>query len=149
MFSPLSLFPCLPSCRSFSHRQIHLSEQKPKTQLQYPAARAYYELSAATLKFILPEPSFLEGVKSKDRAILKLRDVTFSYPGSDRLILDGVTVQCCLNSRIAVTGPNGAGKSTMIKLLTGETEPNTGEVWKHPNLRIAYVAQHAFHHLEM
>ena len=60
-----------------------------------------------------------------------------------------MTVQCCLNSRIAVTGPNGAGKSTMIKLLTGETEPNTGEVWKHPNLRIAYVAQHAFHHLEM
>lgn len=75
--------------------------------------------------------------------------MTFSYPGSDRLILDGVSVQCCLNSRIAVTGPNGAGKSTMIKLLTGETEPNSGEVWKHPNLRIAYVAQHAFHHLEM
>jgi elongation factor 3 len=45
-------------------------------------------------------------------------------------------------------GPNGAGKSTLIKVLTGETEPTAGTVWKHPNLRIAYVAQHAFHHLE-
>ena len=38
----------------------------------------------------------------------------------------------------------------MIKLLTGELEPDkgSGEVWKHPNARVAYVAQHAFHHIE-
>merc|ERR1719471_346410 len=36
----------------------------------------------------------------------------------------------------------------MIKLLVGEIEPQTGDVWKHPNARIAYVAQHAFHHIE-
>jgi len=36
----------------------------------------------------------------------------------------------------------------MIKLLTGELVPQTGEVWKHPNARVAYVAQHAFHHIE-
>lgn len=45
-------------------------------------------------------------------------------------------------------GPNGAGKSTLIKLLTGETLPDIGRVEKHPNLRVAYVAQHAFHHIE-
>lgn len=49
---------------------------------------------------------------------------------------------------MAVIGANGAGKSTMIKLLTGELETNEGTVWKHPNLRVAYVAQHAFHHIE-
>jgi ATPase subunit of ABC transporter with duplicated ATPase domains len=43
---------------------------------------------------------------------------------------------------------NGAGKSTLIKLLTGEMQPQEGAVWKHPNTRMAYVAQHAFHHLE-
>jgi elongation factor 3 len=118
-----------------------------------PAARSYYELGATSIKFVLPEPSFLEGVKSKDRAIMKLRDVSFGYAGADgvvgRTILSNVSVQCCLNSRVAVLGANGAGKSTMIKLLTGEMEPCEGDVWKHPNLRIAYVAQHAFHHLEM
>ena len=38
----------------------------------------------------------------------------------------------------------------MIKLLTGVLEPDagSGEVWKHPNCRVAYVAQHAFKHIE-
>jgi len=38
----------------------------------------------------------------------------------------------------------------MIKLLTGELQPDkgSGEVWRHPNCRVAYVAQHAFHHIE-
>ena len=49
---------------------------------------------------------------------------------------------------MAVLGPNGAGKSTMIKVLTGEMEPTYGNVWRHPNMRVAYVAQHAFHHIE-
>lgn len=51
-------------------------------------------------------------------------------------------------SRVAVIGPNGAGKSTAIKLLTGELKPSEGTIWKHPAMRMAYVAQHAFHHLE-
>ena len=36
----------------------------------------------------------------------------------------------------------------MIKLLTGEMKPCSGLVKKHPNCRFAYVAQHAFHHIE-
>merc|ERR1712086_722634 len=60
----------------------------------------------------------------------------------------GVSVAVTLGSRIAVIGPNGAGKSTAIKVLTGEMPPCFGTVWKHPNMRFAYVAQHAFHHLE-
>ena len=38
--------------------------------------------------------------------------------------------------------------SNFIKVLTGEMPPTHGSVWKHPNMRFAYVAQHAFHHLE-
>lgn len=51
-------------------------------------------------------------------------------------------------SRVGCVGENGAGKSTMIKVLTGELVPQTGDVWMHPNARVAYVAQHAFHHIE-
>jgi elongation factor 3 len=64
------------------------------------------------------------------------------------MLLSGISIQCTLNSRVAVIGANGAGKSTMIKMLTGELLPVEGTVWKHPNLRVAYVAQHAFHHIE-
>jgi len=51
-------------------------------------------------------------------------------------------------SRVAVVGANGAGKSTAIKLLIGELKPVSGSIWRHQNMRLAYVAQHAFHHLE-
>jgi elongation factor 3 len=113
-----------------------------------PEAKAYYDLKEASIKFTLPEPGFLEGVKSKDRAILKMHSVGYTYPNTERAIVTGVTLQASLNSRVAMVGPNGAGKSTVVKLLTGEMEPVEGVVWRHPNLRVAYVAQHAFHHIE-
>lgn len=50
-----------------------------------------------------------------------------------------------------MVGPNGAGKSTLIKLLIGELAPSNygvAQMWRHHDLRVAYVAQHAFHHLE-
>ncbi|KAI8342683.1 P-loop containing nucleoside triphosphate hydrolase protein [Chlamydoabsidia padenii] len=113
-----------------------------------PKAASYYSLDAAQIKFAFPEPGFLEGIKTKERAILKMKNVDFQYPGTARKQLTNISMQCSLSSRVAVIGPNGAGKSTLIKLLTGEIESDIGTVWKHPNLRIAYVAQHAFHHIE-
>lgn len=79
-----------------------------------------------------------------------MTDITFTYPGAPKPQLNNVTVQCSLSSRIACVGENGAGKSTMIKLLTGELVPDkgSGKVWKHPNARVGYIAQHAFHHIE-
>lgn len=113
-----------------------------------PEAKSYYNLVSSTFSFKFPEPGFLEGIKSKDRAILKMMKVGFTYPNTTKQVISDVTLQCALNSRVAVLGPNGAGKSTVIKVLTGEVEPTSGEVWKHPTLRCAYVAQHAFHHIE-
>jgi elongation factor 3 len=40
------------------------------------------------------------------------------------------------------------GPQTLINVITGERKSSSGTVWRHPNLRMAYVAQHAFHHLE-
>ncbi|OBZ89104.1 Elongation factor 3 [Choanephora cucurbitarum] len=113
-----------------------------------PRAAAYYSLGAAQTVFRFPEPGYLEGIKTKERAILKMKNVDFQYPGTAKKQLNDISFQCSLASRVAVIGPNGAGKSTLIKLLTGELESEVGTVWKHPNLRIAYVAQHAFHHIE-
>jgi elongation factor 3 len=113
----------------------------------YPAARTYYTLDASTIEFTFPKPSLLQGVRSNTKAILKMTDCTFTYPGNKEPSLYNATASLSLSSRVAVVGPNGAGKSTMIKLLTGETVPQQGTVWRHPALRIGYVAQHAFHHL--
>lgn len=113
-----------------------------------PSARSYFSFTESKMKFKFPQPGPIEGVRSKGKALMKMSKCTFTYPCNDKPTLFDISVQVSLSSRVACVGENGAGKSTMIKLLVGEIEPQTGDVWKHPNARIAYVAQHAFHHIE-
>jgi len=113
-----------------------------------PAARAYFSFTSSKLKFIFPKPGPIDGVRSKGKALMKMSKCTFTYPVNDTPTLFDISVQVSLSSRVACIGENGAGKSTMIKLLVGEIMPQIGDVWKHPNCRVAYVAQHAFHHIE-
>jgi len=115
---------------------------------KYPDKKSYFELRNDVVKFVFPEPGPLEGVKSKGRAILKMTDVTFTYPTKSTPTVFDINLSVCMLSRVAVIGANGAGKSTAIKLLVGEMNPGKGQIWKASGLRMAYVAQHAFHHLE-
>ena len=114
-----------------------------------PEAKSYYTLSASNVQFKFPPPGILSGVKSQTRAIIRMSNVSYTYPNAPKPSLAEVSCQLSLSSRVAIIGPNGAGKSTLIKLLTGETIPTTGKVEKHPNLRIGYIKQHALEHVEM
>ena len=116
---------------------------------QKPEAKSYYTLSASQVQFKFPNPGILTGVKSATKQIIRMTDCTYTYPGAPKPSLQGVTCALTLSSRTAIIGANGAGKSTLIKLLTGETIPQTGRVEKHPNLRIGYIKQHALEHVEM
>lgn len=113
-----------------------------------PEGKSYYTLTDSLVKMAFPPPGILSGVKSVTRAIARMSNVTFAYPGAAKPSLVNVSCSLSLSSRVAIVGPNGAGKSTLIKLLTGETIPNEGKVEKHPNLRIGYIAQHALQHVE-
>merc|ERR1719174_2555415 len=114
----------------------------------YPEKASYFELSDKNEKWVFPLPGTLEGVKSRGRTILKMQDVTFKYPTMEKNTIEDVSLTVCMASRVAVVGANGAGKSTAIKLLIGELKPASGTITRHANMRLAYVAQHAFHHLE-
>ncbi|PQE20592.1 elongation factor 3 protein [Rutstroemia sp. NJR-2017a BBW] len=113
-----------------------------------PSAKSYYELGASEIEFKFPEPGFLEGVKTKAKAIVRVNKMAFQYPGTPKPQISDITFQCSLGSRIAVIGPNGAGKSTLINVLTGELIPTVGDVYTHENIRIAYIKQHAFAHID-
>merc|ERR1712012_1290418 len=115
---------------------------------KYPEKKAYFELSNETMKFTFPEPGALEGVKSRSKAILRMNNVVFQYPTKDKPTIFDINLTVSQVSRVAVIGANGAGKSTAIKVLVGEQLPTEGSIWKAAGLRLAYVAQHAFHHLE-
>jgi len=115
---------------------------------KYPEKKAYFELSNETMKFTFPEPGPLEGVKSRSKIVLRMQNVTFTYPTKDKPTVMDINLTCSQMSRVAVIGANGAGKSTAIKVFVGEMTPQEGTIWKAAGLRLAYVAQHAFHHLE-
>ncbi|MGW9417371.1 ABC transporter ATP-binding protein [Cellulosimicrobium funkei] len=59
---------------------------------------------------------------------LRLEGVTFAYPGADRPVLDGVTLDLPAGATVALVGENGAGKTTLVKLLCGLYRPTSGRV---------------------
>jgi ATP-binding cassette subfamily B protein len=59
---------------------------------------------------------------------IRLEHVSFAYPGTDRLVLDDITLQLPAGAVIAIVGENGAGKSTLVKLLAKMYEPTGGRI---------------------
>jgi ATP-binding cassette subfamily B protein len=59
---------------------------------------------------------------------IRVDHVSFAYPGTDRRVLDDVTLDLPAGSVVAIVGENGAGKSTLIKLLCGLYRPAGGRI---------------------
>jgi elongation factor 3 len=114
----------------------------------HPETKAFFSLKESKVTFSFPNPTFLDGVKSRGKALIKMNQCGMTYPGNTVPTVSNVSVQVSLSSRVACIGRNGAGKSTVIKMLTGELPPSEGSVWMFPGIKLAYVAQHAFHHIE-
>lgn len=62
-----------------------------------------------------------------DDAIVKVKDVHFSYPGGVNA-LRGVSFEISRGEKVALLGPNGSGKSTLILLMSGLLTPKQGEI---------------------
>src|SRR5580698_5798520 len=58
----------------------------------------------------------------------EFRNVSFRYPGSSRLVLDGLNFHLRRGERVALIGENGEGKTTIVKLLTRLYDPVEGQV---------------------
>lgn len=54
--------------------------------------------------------------------------VTFAYPGTDRLVLDDVSLVLPAGTVVAIVGENGAGKTTLVKLLARMYAPTSGRI---------------------
>lgn len=79
----------------------------------------------------IPEPfKFEEGIQPPvaDGYELKLENVSFRYPGTEKDILKNVNLTIRPGEKLAVVGLNGAGKTTMVMLLCGFYDPTEGRV---------------------
>ncbi|MFJ9624878.1 ABC transporter ATP-binding protein [Streptomyces sp. NPDC101181] len=59
---------------------------------------------------------------------VRLENVSFRYPGSDRDVLTDVSLTLPAGATVALVGENGAGKSTLVKLLCGMYRPTSGRI---------------------
>lgn len=59
---------------------------------------------------------------------IEFKNVSFTYPGSDRMILNNINTIISANSETALVGLNGAGKTTLLRLLSRVYDPTEGEI---------------------
>ena len=71
---------------------------------------------------------------------ISVKDVTKSFD-LEKKILDGITFQIDTGERVGLLGKNGAGKTTLFRLLTGELEPDSGQIVIAAGRRIGLISQ--------
>ena len=88
--------------------------------------REVFELLDTTPKVVLPQ----KGVKIQTHkpTSIEFRNVSFSYPGSKRKVLDKFSLTIPPGQKIALVGENGAGKTTIVKLLSRFYDVTEGEI---------------------
>ncbi len=73
---------------------------------------------------------------------IKFKDVVVKF--QDKLLYEKVNFTFNKNDRIVITGDNGAGKSTFLKVITGEKEVESGEVFVSDDVHLGYITQDIF-----
>jgi ATP-binding cassette, subfamily B, bacterial len=103
-----------------------------QTQFGLSALDALQKFEAGSASLIADDAGSLADAQMQPegmpRETLRFETVSFRYPGAERLILDGLTLDVPVGKSLAVVGLNGAGKTTIVKLLAGLYQPTTGAI---------------------
>jgi ABC transport system ATP-binding/permease protein len=71
--------------------------------------------------------------------LLKLTNVSIAF--GVHALLNNAEFQLDPGERVGLLGRNGEGKSTLMKIIAGNIHPDTGEVWRQPELKLAWLEQ--------
>ena len=69
-----------------------------------------------------------KGSNPRDRFEVEFKDVSFTYPNTEREILHNLNVRIREGEKVAIVGENGSGKTTFVSLLCALYEPNSGTI---------------------
>lgn len=82
--------------------------------------------------------------------VLSFDDISFAYDGNpENNLYDNLSFGVDMDSRIALVGPNGVGKSTLLKIMTGELQPQKGRVSRHTHIKLGVYSQHSADQLDL
>jgi ATP-binding cassette subfamily F protein uup len=71
--------------------------------------------------------------------LIAMRDVYWGF--GEKPLLEGVTLQIAKGERVCLLGRNGVGKSTLLKILSGQILPDSGDIWRRQGIRVAALEQ--------
>ena len=74
------------------------------------------------------------------KVVIEAEHLHVSFDGKP--IIEDLSCRILRGDKVGIIGPNGCGKSTLIKILTGENAPQSGQIKIGTNLEIAYLDQH-------
>jgi ATP-binding cassette subfamily F protein 3 len=128
--------PRQPGVRKLAKKKARIAKSREKKLDRYLASDERVEKPrpqwGLKLDFGPPPPG--------GRAVLRLEDVDFAYPGGPRLF-SRFNLEVWHGERVAVVGPNGAGKTTLLRLIDGRLRPTAGDVRLGANVRVGTLAQ--------
>ena len=125
--SLLRIQSCILSLRSFSY----LSESA------HQFIQELEEVGTPSVELISAD-SF-NGQLTDKSSFVEVSNVSFSYPGSNKLILEKFSLSIERGERVALVGKSGSGKSTLSEMILGLLAPQVGEVKIHGQSAASWI----------
>jgi len=128
--------------QAFLRREIEWVRRSPKARLRRNLGRVKrYDGIAAEkapvregkIELVIPPAAHL------GNKVVDLKDVSFSR-GEKKLVAD-FSFEFAVGQKIGIVGSNGCGKTTLLKLVTQELKPDSGEVFAAQTVEFNYVDQ--------
>lgn len=91
-------------------------------------------------RFFRTQGRFVSRNVSPMAVLLQLKDLHKAY--GSQVLLNGAEATLTDDVKVGFVGRNGTGKSTLLRILLGEEELDSGQIVRHPRLRLGYLRQH-------
>ena len=144
-------------------QQMYTAQQKEIERLEAAVARfklwASWVLDERHIKQARNKQRQIDSMDKVERPVLERRKMHLAFRPSNRggaktlelrgleksfgekVVLIDANATVMNGERIGIVGPNGGGKSVLLKLILGQYEPDSGEVWVGPSVKMGYYSQ--------
>jgi len=113
-------------------RGRHAKSKARLARFEELASKSYQKRNETNEIFIPPGPRLGE-------LVIEARGLRKGF--GDRLLIDGLSFNLPRGGIVGVIGPNGAGKTTLFRMITGQEQPDGGELRIGDTVKLAYVDQ--------
>ncbi|WP_137939666.1 energy-dependent translational throttle protein EttA [Chitinivorax sp. B] len=124
------------------HKELEWVRQNPKGRQAKSKARIarFEELNSQEYqKRNETQEIFIPVADRLGNEVIEFTNVNKAF--GDRLLIDDLSFKIPPGAIVGIIGPNGAGKSTLFRMITGQEQPDSGEVKIGNTVKIAYVDQ--------